>query len=104
MADYVIPIDNTEIDYTFDVPLGTKEYRFHIYFNNRLNAWFFDISNTDDTSIIRGQKINTNADLLKRFKKIALPKGRILGVSMVEKAIDPTQETLGNNIIIMYEE
>lgn len=104
MADYIIPIDNTDIDYTFTIGLGTKEYKFYVYYNNYLSAWFFDISNIDDTSIIRGQKINTNADLLKRFKKIALPKGRILGVSMVEKAIDPTQETLGNNIIIMYEE
>jgi len=104
MADLLLPIDNSETEYTFDVLLSNQEYRFRIYFNNRLDTWFMDISETDSTRILSGLKLNANADLLKRFKKIKLPKGRIIGISTQNLPEDPTQATLGNNVVIIYEE
>lgn len=97
-------IDNVDSHYDEDVDLGSSSYRIIIDYITRGDFWNMQILLTDDTPLVSGIRLNANMSYLHRFKDIRLPKGRIIGLSLEDKPLDPTSETLGKTVIIIYEE
>jgi|SRR5581483_1588300 len=80
MSTLVIP--------TFDDPFYTQttvlegvSYVLTFKYNQRENAWYFDIAQADATPIISGVKIICNRPLTRRFASISKPPGEFLAIS-----------------------
>lgn len=64
--------------YSMTVPLDGVDYLLEFSWNQREDAWYFDISLTDGTMLVRGTKIVCQADLLGRFADSRLPPGMLM--------------------------
>lgn len=103
MSFQQLPIDSSESDYTIDLSIDYKLYRFNIYWNPRGEFWVIMIldSNYD---IIAVSKIVTNYPLFFRSSDKRLPQGIFWVVDTTEKGLEPTRDNLGSEILIIYED
>ena len=107
MAVFKIPVRTTPNAYTMTVELDALFYDLTFRYNLRDAHWFMDIVH-DDTAVIRGLKVVHSDDLLAQFPAFIvderLPPG-VLEVRDVTGADrDPDDETLGNDVIMLYTE
>ena len=64
--------------YTMSTTLDGSDFLFEFRYNQREDAWYFDVALTDGTVLVRGVKVICNKPLLQRFADSRLPKGTLI--------------------------
>ena len=81
--------------YTMTVTLDGSDYVLGFRYNQREDAWYFDISLTDGTLLVAGVKVICNRPLLRRFADVRLPLGHLVAFSSGTDASPPGLAELG---------
>lgn len=81
--------------YTMTTTLDGSDYLFDFRYNQREDAWYFNISLTDGTLLVAGIKVVCNRSLLKRFADVRLPPGALLAFANTTDASVPGLTELG---------
>lgn len=92
--------------YTTTVALDGSDYTFEWRYNQREDAWYFDLSLTDGTILVRGVKVVCLISLLKRFVDERLPPGVLLAWPNTDSRKLPGLHELGEDsrvTLIYYE-
>jgi hypothetical protein len=66
--------------YTMSVALDGADYFLEWRYNQREDRWYFDVSLTDGTILVRGVKVVCSVPLLSRFADSRLPKGTLIAL------------------------
>lgn len=104
MATVVIPLLNSLPDQTFNCVLDGRDYIFRFKNNPRGELVSMDLLLADETPLALGQKLAGDAPLLRLFDSPLLPPGRMWVTDMSGAGRDPDRNTLGNDILLLYEE
>ena len=90
--------------YNMTVTLDGSDFLFEFRYNQREDCWYFDISLTDGTMLVRGTKVVCNVLLLKRFADSRLPKGQILAWPNTDSRLAPGLLELGEDkrVTLLY--
>lgn len=104
MALREIPLTSLYPAYQQRVDLEAATYVIGLRFNERANLWFLDIMDADGNPIVMGTPLQSNLDLIKRFKDVRLPGGRFTAVDSSGQNQDATVETLGEVVRLLYDE
>ena len=83
--------------YTMTVALDGADYLLEFRYNQREEAWYFDISLSDGTLLVRGIKIVCGLPLLRRFADNRLPAGTLMAVSNTDERSPPKLLELGDD-------
>ena len=104
MADFVIPVDSTGTNYTLDVSLSGRVYRFGLYWNTRGQFWSLDIFDQADNPLATGLKLVADWELIGGLGNSDLPPGFLYCVDTSGQGIDPTETDLGTRVILVYDD
>lgn len=90
--------------YTCTVNLDGSDYLFEWRYNQREDAWYFDIALTDGTTLARGIKVVCLLPLLKRFADSRLPKGQLIAWPNTDSRKLPGLDELGEDrrVTLLY--
>lgn len=80
MSAFMIPTA-TDPFYSQVTDFDGIDYLLEFRYNQRENAWYFDISLADETKLFSGIKVEIGANLLGRFSDIRLPQGQLFAVA-----------------------
>lgn len=58
----------SDASYSYIISLGTVSYIFQSYFNERANAWFFNLLLEDQTPLITGERLVPNYPLVHDYR------------------------------------
>lgn len=72
--------------YTFRTKLEGADYQFTFRFDERREAWMFDLDTLDGVAIIHGQMVTCGRDLLGRVAKKERPPGILWAMNLFEPA------------------
>ena len=88
--------------YNFDIALEGRLYRMQIMWNSRHEFWTLNISDNQGNQILRGIKLVINYELIRRYKKEALPPGALIPIDVTEKLERIGRNDLGTNVQLVY--
>lgn len=73
-------------------------------YNQREDAWYFDISLADETKLVSGIKVEIGVDLLKRYADVRLPIGTLLAVESGNDDSTPglLELGIGSRVTLVY--
>jgi len=101
MAAVEIPLDSSLPSYELTTTLDEEDYTFHVYWADRLESWFFDLTDANGDPIVSGQRIATNAALSVGFND-KIP-GAITSITTDDNDdSDPGRDDLGNRVLVLY--
>lgn len=84
------------------VSLDGQNYYLSCVLNERLNRWFFSMSDDTQTPIIEGRKILASKNLLRGIAAGNRPPGVLMAVDLSGKDRNPNYTTLGTEIALVY--
>ncbi len=102
MATRQIPVRNGLNAYSMSVELDGTYYTFAFRWNARSGHWFMSVGTT-----LQGIKLVNSVDLIGQFDyKLdpELPPGTLRVVDTAGLFRDPDTETLGNSVLLLYDE
>lgn len=102
MAVTTIPTSTTDANYIFTIPLNGSEYQLSFKYNDRDNAWYFNILDTNDVILRAGIKVVNEWPLLRLWKEEIKPAGEMIPVNQGNVAAPPTLNQLGAEVILTY--
>ncbi len=90
--------------YTMTVTLDGSDFTFEFRYNQREDAWYFDLSLQDGTLLVRGVKVVCLRPLLRRYADTRLPKGTILAFPNTNSRALPGLLELGEDkrVTLLY--
>jgi len=83
--------------YTCVVTLDGSDFLFEWRYNQREDRWYFDVSLTDGTLLVRGVKVVCLVPLLSRFADSRLPKGTLMAWPNTDSRAAPGLKELGED-------
>lgn len=89
-------------DETVRVSLDGQSYSIRWLWNGREGVWAFSIADADGAAIQSGVRVVLNANLLEWTSDPRAPGGAIMVVDPTGGTEDPTLETLGQRVQIVY--
>lgn len=98
----VIPFTPSNPFDEFDTQLGTETCRFVQRWNERDEAWYFDLLSLEDAVIAAGIKIVLGVPLGRRVQHPIFAKGLIVAIDTSELARDPGFDDLGKRVRVCY--
>ncbi len=108
MARTYFKIDLTNIEgfYSFNVVLNQADFLFEIKYNNRAKKWIFDLYNSDGENLIYGKalKVCKGSALLELVADDSKPEGSLFVVPLTNPPVDPDEDTINKDTILVYAE
>lgn len=105
MAIREIPITPGVLAFSFKVDLDNRPFEFIFSFNSRSQIWTFDIKDDAGTTLLYKVPIFVKSVLLDQFKHdTRLPQGKLFAINLVDENASPTDENLGDDVLLLYEE
>lgn len=104
MSTLVIPTRTDSARYSIDVELEQRNYRFDFEWNDREEAWSFDIYDAGGDLLLAGRKVVINFPLIARFRDPRLPLGDLSAVDTSTAQLDPKFSDLGDRVKLLYTE
>jgi len=92
-----------EASQDFELNLGGKQLLLKLRFNVRSNTWQLGIYDIDGNPIHAGIRIVSNYKLSKRISDERFPEGALWAINIAGNA-EPTYDTLGSDIILIYDD
>lgn len=84
--------------------LGKRDYLLTFDWNGRDNHWHLSIALEDQTPVVSGVKIVVGTPLLRTVPGANRPEGEIFAIDTTGSHADPTLETLGASVPLIYVE
>lgn len=89
--------------YRMEVELDAKSYVFDFAWNERLQAWFFNVLDAASLeSILTGRRVVVGFPLWTRFRTPGLPPGDLSAIDTSDAGIDPLFAELGDRVLLVY--
>jgi len=97
-----IPIDKNSPDQKFSIDLEGTVYVFRVLWNSRTGRWSLSIFEEDETPIVMGIAVVGEFDLLAQYSDARLPPGTLYTADLTGKNREPTDETFGDSVLLLY--
>jgi hypothetical protein len=104
MALFNIPIDTSKKFQELNVSLGDSSYKITLGYNQRVENWYFSMTNEEDEIVISNKPLVLGADLLSFADSSIKPDGILFVYSLVDRLSIPDGETFGINFLLAYGE
>ncbi|KKN04670.1 hypothetical protein LCGC14_1095030 [marine sediment metagenome] len=104
MATKVIRIAEGLGNFRFQVELESVVFTFVFEFNEREDAWYFDLLQANGTSIRRSFKVTTGFPWLRQVASRPRPNGDLIALDSTQQGLEADFDTLGNLVQFLYEE
>lgn len=103
MAAFFLPCKTDLTDFTFQTDLDGSTYSFRFRWNERLSAWFMDLSDVAGVALASGVRVVVGFPLVVRSRyNTAMPPGSLWASDTSSQDIDPGISDLGNRVQILY--
>lgn len=102
MAIDRLPTSTVLAFYEFEVELDGVEFRLEFRFNDRDDAWYLTILNTDDVVLRASLRIVLEWTLLRLWAEATRPDGEIVSVTQGKVSAPPTLNQLGGEVVLTY--
>lgn len=102
MAIFEIPLRTDLTDYEFTINLDNANYVFRFLFNNRDNAWYFNISLPNGTPLILSTKVVVDWPLARRCRAKGHLPGLLVAQDASGKQVDAGIHDLGGRVKLFY--
>jgi hypothetical protein len=89
-------------DSTIRVPIDGVTWTFRWLWNEREQTWYVTISDSATEAIAVGVRVVLGVDLLTLVAGSNRPAGELRVVDLTGTEIEATQETLGQNVLVVY--
>ncbi len=103
MATIVIPVPIDQPSFRQVVPLDGLNYILDLRWSERANGWFLDLFDDAEDPIRTGIRLVANWNLLRLIADERVPRGVLMALASGGDA-DPTFETLGTEVSLVYVE
>jgi len=99
---HTIPLQPSIADYIMGVTIAGDHYFMHVYWNDRDAAWYFDMLDGDENTIIAGVKIVLGAYLGRTARQKPFTNG-VLGLYDTSGAgLDAGFDDLGSRVVMKW--
>lgn len=88
--------------YEFEIDLDGVEFKLQFQYNDRDDAWYLSVLDTDDTMLRAGIKVVNSWSLLRLWASESAPAGDIVSVSQGDLSAPPTLNQLGAEVLLQY--
>lgn len=102
MAVTRLPTSTTDANYVFTVDLDGVEFKLSFKYNERDDAWFFDILDPNEVVLRAGLKVVNEWPLLRLWSEASSPQGEIIAVNQGDVTAPPTLNQLGAEVVLTY--
>lgn len=97
-----IPFEPTTPNYRMGVVLGGTQYIFDVRWNQRDQAWFFDLLAEDEDPIVSGVKIVLGTILGGRCADERMPDGIMQAEDTTGTGTEARIDDIGTRVIVMF--
>jgi len=97
----IIPLTSTDASFKQTTALDGTNYVFVFRWNDRAQAWHFDLSTEDGTPIAMGIRVVVSWPLLRRCVSERRPPGELIAVDTTDQG-DPLRSDLGTRVVLTY--
>lgn len=104
MAIKVIPLNNIDPAFEFDIDLDGDTYTFDFHYNTRIGLWFFSIAKSFGPPSVSPIPLIVEFPLTDNLKTAAIPPGTLIAIDESGQEIDPGREDLGNRVKLYYDD
>lgn len=104
MTTLVIPTRTDEARYSIEIDLDQLTYRFDFDWNDRAEAWSFDLYDANNVLLLAGRRVVVGFPLINRFRDARLPPGDLHAVDTSTANLDPKFADLGDRVKLLYVE
>jgi hypothetical protein len=101
MSD-IIPFVPGKHNYELGVLLSGKKYIFDVHWNDRDQAWYFDLRNEDNSPILLGVKVVIDVVLGRRSTHEFFTTHMLVAVDTSGKRIDAGIGDLGGRVQVLH--
>lgn len=103
MKIYALDIaNNGASDYRLQVDLDGQTYGLAFRWNERINAWFMEISDVNDTPLVSGVRVVVGFPLANRSTNPAMFPGMLTATDTAGGSADPGLADLGARVQLYY--
>lgn len=102
MAIDRLPTSLTLAYYEFEIELDDIEFRLEFRYNNRDDAWYLTILDTDGVILRAGLRVVNEWNLIRLWVDDAAPDGEIITVNQGKVLAPPTLNQLGSEVVLAY--
>lgn len=102
MAIIQIPVRNDTPAFRFQMTLQDRIYTFNFRYNSRSGIWSMDIADQIEDPIFSGIPLLTEVLLLNGLVSPRRPLGDFVVIDESGKHLDPSRETLGKDVKLVY--
>jgi hypothetical protein len=104
MASFIMPIESQTAAYDFQVDLDGVPFFLKFHFNSRMSFWVMDILDSIREPILTGVLMQVNIPITDQWVLENMPQGRFILIDESGAELDPTDESFGNDVKLLYEE
>ena len=104
MAQQALPVDVERFHYSRRVELDGTFFRFGFHFNDDHRSWYFDLFDDSEVPLVAGLRIKLSSDLLRQYRHLAVPLGRLVCVDVTGEHNEPDEVNFGTSTLLVYEE
>lgn len=100
-----LPIKQGQLAFSFKTDLDNRPFTFTFTFNERLQRWTFDIFDDAGEILVYDIPVFVQQLFLKKYKHDdRLPQGNLFAINLVSENEPPDKETLGADVLMLYED
>jgi len=103
MTTFELPVTVDHDNYQQRVQLEEVNYIVRLRFNTRIEAWYVDIFDTNETALLHGRRAVLDWSLLSQFGYItALPPGFMSFFDTSTRQVPATRTDMGTRVLFLY--
>jgi len=102
MAIYRIPLPQGVPQFTQQTLIDGVTFNIRIHWNEREEAWYFDLLDDENAPIVTGRKMVADWPLLHRSVDARLPAGQFFTIDLTGNGIDPGLNDLDDRVVLQY--
>lgn len=103
MAAFTLPCASSLTDFSFQCELDSVTYGFRFRWNERVAAWFMDISDVAGNELVSGMRVVVGFPLAANTRyNAAMPPGALIASDTSGQDLDPGLGDLGGRVQILY--
>lgn len=97
----VIPLRPSAARYEFSTTIDGDDYTFYVYWNDRDDAWYFDVLDSSSFVIASGLKIVLGTYIGRTVRHKLFQSGVLVAWDSTDKGKDATFDDLGTRVLLL---
>lgn len=103
MAVLVVPTSQTLPSYRERVQFDGTAFQLRFRWNDRLQAWFFDVEDEDGAVLVYARRVVIDSLLLRQFRYVVgIPAGLITAFDTTLRDLPPLLDDFGTRVLLGY--